>query len=148
MGFDTLAIGRTGINLQASLLVLAANAAVALALVGPLGLIGAALAAPISAVVAVAYYLVRLRSIAGLDVRDLVPVPALIGTLAVSLLAAAPLLAIRELPVAPSVRLVVAAIIFGVIAPSGLRATRRISDDDWARLRGAIARLRRATHGA
>ena len=76
------------------------------------------------------------------------PVPALVGTLAVSLLAAAPLLAIRELPVAPSIRLVAAGVIFGVIAPSGLRVTGRISDDDWARLRGAIARLHRATHGA
>ena len=147
-GLIPLAIGRTGINLRASLLVLAANAGVALALVGPLGLIGAALAAPISAVVAVAYYLVRLRSIARLNVRDLVPIPALLGTLAVSLLAAAPLLAIRELPVAPSVRLVAAGVVFGVIAPSGLRVTGRISDDDWARLRGAIARLHRATHGA
>ena len=63
-GVIPLAIGRTGINLRASVLVLAVNAGVALALVGPLGLIGAALAAPISAVVAVAYYLVRLRSIA------------------------------------------------------------------------------------
>ena len=135
-----------GINLRASLLVLATNAAVALALVGPLGLIGAALAAPISAVVAVAYYLVRLRSIARLNARDLVPVPALLGTLAVSLLAAAPLLAVCGLRSAPSVRLVGAGVVFGVIAPLGLRATRRISDDDWDRLHGATARLR-AGHG-
>ena len=148
-GLIPQAIGRTGINLWASMVILVANAGIALALVGPLGLIGAALAAPISAVAAVTYYLVRLRTIVGLRVRDLVPVRALISTLAVSILAAAPLLAIREIPVASSIRLVAAAVIFGVIAPSGLRATRRISDDDWDRLRGAIARLRRrATHGA
>ena len=148
-GLIPQAIGRTGINLWASMVILVANAGIALALVGPLGLIGAALAAPISAVAAVTYYLVRLRTIVGLRVRDLVPVRALISTLAVSILAAAPLLAIREIPVASRIRLVAAAVIFGVIAPSGLRATRRISDDDWDRLRGAIARLRRrATHGA
>ncbi len=147
-GLIPMALGRTGINLQASILILAVNAGVALALIGPLGLIGAALAAPISAVAAATYYLVRVRSIAALHVHELVPVRALTGTLAVSFLAAAPLFAIRELPVAAGIRLVVAAIIFGVIAPLGLRATHRISDDDWARLRGAIARLRRATHGA
>ena len=148
MGVIPMAIGRRESISSASILVLAANAGVALALIGPLGLIGAALAAPISAVAAATYYLVRVRSIAALHVHELVPVRALTGTLAVSFLAAAPLFAIRELPVAAGVRLVVAAIIFGVIAPLGLRATHRISDDDWARLRGAIARLRRATHGA
>ena len=148
-GLIPMALGRTEINLEASILILAVNAAVALALIGPLGLIGAALAAPTSAVAAAAYYLVRVRSIAALDVRDLVPVRALIGTLAVSFLAAAPLLAVRELPVAAGIRVVVATIIFGVIAPLGLRATRRISDDDWVRLRGAIVQLRRQiSHGA
>ena len=49
-GLIPLAIGRTGINLRPRCSILATNAVVALALVGPLGLIGAALAAPISAV--------------------------------------------------------------------------------------------------
>ena len=139
-GLIPMALGRTGINLQASILILAVNAGVALALIGPLGLIGAALAAPISAVAAATYYLVRVRSIAALHVHDLVPVRALTGTLAVSFLAAAPLLAIRELPVAAGIRLVVAAIIFGVIAPLGLRA----DPQDLRRRLGPAARRHRA----
>ena len=148
-GLIPQAIGRTRVNLQASVLMLVANACIALALVGPLGLIGAALAAPISAVLVVTYYLVRLRSIAGFEVRNLVPVRALTSTLAVSILAAAPLLVIREIPMASSIRLVAATVLFAAIAPSALRATHRISDDDWDRLRATFSRLqRRAAHQA
>jgi O-antigen/teichoic acid export membrane protein len=147
-GLIPQAIGKTGINLQASLLILVSNVVIAPALVGPLGLIGPALAAPLSAAIAATYYLVRLRSIAGLAGRDLVPVRALTHTLAVSMLAAAPLLAIHEIPLPTSIRLVAAAGTFGVIAASGLRVTRTISDSDWDRLREAVARLRRRTaHG-
>ena len=139
-GLIPQAIGRTRINLWAAVLILVCNATLAIALVGPLGLIGPALAAPIASVAAAAYYVVRLRSIAGLGVRDLIPLRALSGTLAVSILAAAPLLAIRDLPGPASVRVLAAAVVFGLIAPLGLRVTRRISDDDWTRIRGVIGR--------
>ena len=138
-GLIPQAIGRTRINLWASAILLVANAGIAVALVGPLGLIGPALAAPIASVAAATYYVVRLRSIAGLTVRDLIPIRALAGTLAVSLLAAAPLLAVREVPVPVLVRVLAAAALYGLVAPLGLRAARRITDDDWMRLRDAIA---------
>ena len=146
-GLIPQAMGRTGVNLQASLLILVMNACVALALVGPLGLIGAAVAGPISAVVAVTYYLLWLRSSAQLTVSELVPFRELTGTLTVAVLAAVPLLALDQLAVPSSVRLTVAAFFFGVVATAGLRATRRLSDNDWARLHGALGRLRqRAAH--
>ena len=110
-------------------------------------MIGAALAAPASSVVTVAYYVFRIRAIAGFHARDLVPVRALAGILAVSFVAAAPLLAVEEIAVPSSIRLGAAAVLFGVLATAGLRATRMISDDDWARLHGALGRLRqRAAH--
>ena len=148
-GLIPQAIGRTGINFQASVIILVVNVTVAPVLVAPLGLIGPALAAPISALVATTYYLIRIRSIVGLGLRDLVPIRALTGTLLVSILAAAPLLAVREIDAAASIRLAAAAVVFGVIAPLGLRAAGRISDDDVSRLRGAIRRRRsRPTHEA
>lgn len=142
-GLIPQAIGRTRVNLWASIVILVVNAAVAIALIGPLGLTGAALAAPIASFAAAGYYIVRLRAIAGLEARELIPIRTLAGTLAVSLAAAAPLLAIRDLAAPSSIRLLVAGLVFGAIAPLGLRATGRITHDDWARLRAAIALPRR-----
>jgi O-antigen/teichoic acid export membrane protein len=138
-GLIPQAIGRTRVIVWASVLILVANAAVAIALVGPLGLLGPALAAPIASVAAAAYFVVRIRSIAGLNVRELIPVRALAGTMAVSILAAAPLLIIRDLPAPASVRVLIATVVFSVVAPAGLRATRSITDDDWQRVRDVIA---------
>jgi len=140
-GFLPQAIGRTGINFRASIVLLGVNACIALALVGPLGLIGAALAAPVALVVTVLYYVARIRSVAGFRARDLVPARALTGTLAVSVLAAAPLLVIAEIAVPSSIRLAAAGLVFGLLSTAGLRATRMISDDDWYRLHAAARRL-------
>jgi O-antigen/teichoic acid export membrane protein len=140
-GLIPQAIGRTRVNFHASLVILATNACVALALIGPLGLIGAALAAPVSAVLAVGYYLAWLHWKVPLSVRGLVPFGALVSTLLVAGIAAIPLLAIRELALPASVRLAVAGLVFVVLAPVALRATRRISDDDWRRLIGAVRHL-------
>ena len=139
-GLIPQAIGRTAVNLHASILILVANACVALALIGPLGTIGAAVAAPISALVAIAYYLAWLHSSARISIRALVPIRSIAATLGVSMLAAAPLLAIREIPIALGVRVAVAALVFGVVALIALRLTRLVSDDDWRRLRVAIKR--------
>jgi len=141
-GLIPQAIGRTRINLEASLLILVTNLIAAPALVGPLGLIGPAIAAPVSALVATAYYLVRIRSIVGVGFRDLVPVRALSGTLVVSILAAAPLLAIGTVATHAGIRLAMATVVFGIVAPLALRAARLISDDDVNRLRRAIRRRR------
>ena len=142
-GFLPQAIGKTGINFRASIVLLGVNACIALALVGPLGLIGAALAAPVALVVTVLYYVARIRSVAGFHARDLVPIRALTGTLAVSVVAAAPLLAVGEIAVASSIRVAASAVLFGVLAAVGLRTTRMISDDDWDRLRAAARRMGR-----
>jgi hypothetical protein len=97
----------------------------------------------------VGYYMVCLRSIAGLSARDLIPVSTLGTTFGVAALAALPLLGIRELAMPPSVRLVVGALAFAILAPLALRATRRISDDDLVRLRGVVTlRYGRAPHRA
>ena len=137
-GLIPQAIGRTRINLWASLLIVGVNAVVAVSLIGPLGLIGPALAAPSSAVAAAAYYILRLRSIAGLSARDLIPASTLASTLTVAAIAALPLFVIRDLPTSSLARLVAGAVVFGIAAPLALRVTRRISDDDVARLRGVF----------
>jgi O-antigen/teichoic acid export membrane protein len=139
-GLIPSAIGRTRVHLWASILILGANAVIAIVLVGPLGLIGPALAAPLATAAAAAYYVIRIRSLAGVTVRDLIPVRNLAGTVGVSILAAAPLLAIRDLAAPSSIRLLVAAITFSVVAPVALRRTKQISDDDWKRLRRVIGR--------
>jgi O-antigen/teichoic acid export membrane protein len=145
-GLIPSAIGRTRVHLWASILILGANAVIAILLVGPLGLIGPALAAPLATTAAAAYYVIRIRSLAGVTVRDLIPIRSLAGTLGVSFLAAAPLLAIRDLTAPSSIRLFVAAIVFGVVAPVGLRLTRQVSDDDWERLRRVTGRWSRRAH--
>jgi O-antigen/teichoic acid export membrane protein len=137
-GLIPQAIGRTRINLWASVLIVVVNAVVAITLIGPLGLVGPALAAPLSAVAAAGYYIVRLRSIAGLTARDLLPLSNLASTLAVAGVAALPLLAVREIAAPSSIRVLIAALVFGVVAPLALRATRRISDDDLQRLRAVV----------
>jgi hypothetical protein len=74
-------------------------------------------------------------------VRQVVPFGALVRTLAASALATAPLFAIREAAAGSGLRLAVAALVFGLLAPLCLRASRSISDDDWRRLRGAWTEL-------
>ena len=72
-GLITQAIGRTQINLTASFVLLALNAALVLALVGPLGLIGPALGTVLATFGMAIYYLIRLRAVLGLSVRALFP---------------------------------------------------------------------------
>src|SRR4051794_40767234 len=89
-GLIPMAIGRTGINLTASFVVLGTNVVLALALVGPLGLKGPALATVIATFATALYYLVRLRAILGLTVRELFPFRMLALVLLVAAAAGVP----------------------------------------------------------
>jgi O-antigen/teichoic acid export membrane protein len=141
-GIIPTAIGRTRMHAGASVILLASNAAVALAAVGPLGLSGPALAAPVATVLAALYYLVRVRHILDAPLSALVPVRALVAIMVVALVAAAPLLLIRDVVTSPLVRLLLGTCTYLVVVGAGLRLTRQIPDTDWTRLTSAVARGR------
>ena len=73
-GLITQAIGRTRINLTASFVFLGSNAILVLALVGPLGLPGPAVATVAATTGVACYYLVRLRRGAGSVDQGALPV--------------------------------------------------------------------------
>jgi O-antigen/teichoic acid export membrane protein len=123
-------------------ILLAGNAVVALATVGPLGLSGPALAAPIATALAAFYYVWRLRPVLGVGITRLVPFRPLWRCLSIAVLSCAPLLYIRHLQIAPSVRLLLAGAVYCAIVVSALRLTRQIPDEDWARLVRLADRLR------
>jgi O-antigen/teichoic acid export membrane protein len=139
-GLIPMAVGRTGINLSASAVVLVSNVALALALVGPLGIKGPAWATVIATLLTVVYYLVRLRAMLGLSIAALFPWRVLGQTLAVALAAGAAVLplALADLPAA--VTLVSVSLLYAAVAVAALRLTRRITDDDWRRLLGVVRR--------
>lgn len=140
-GLIPQAIRRTGINLTASFVILASNAVVALALVHPLGITGPAVAGPASVVIAIVYYLARLRPILGVGLRVLLPVGPLAATFAVAAIAGLPLIPLIVFA-SPSIgRLAAAGVIYGGVAVVLLRVTRRLSDDDWARVSGVLGGL-------
>ena len=90
-GLITQAIGRTRINLTASFVLLGTNAVLVLALVGPLGLRGPAVATVLASYGMAFYYLVRLRKILGLSIRTLFPWPLVLANLVLSVVAAVPI---------------------------------------------------------
>jgi O-antigen/teichoic acid export membrane protein len=141
-GLITLAIGRTRINLAASILMLGSNAALALLLVGPLGLPGPAVATVVSTAAVVGFYLVRLRSILAIPVADLFPWRMLAGNMIGAVLATLPIVPIVLLDLPAVVTLAGAGIVFLVAYVGLMRATRRITDGDWTRMR-RVAPLRR-----
>jgi O-antigen/teichoic acid export membrane protein len=124
-------------------ILLAVNAAVALALVGPLGLAGPALAAPVATALAAFYYVWRLRPVLETGIGGLVPFPALAKTLFTAVLASVPLLFLNSVSMASPIRLLLAACVYSVIAISALRITRQIPDEDWARLTRLAGRMLR-----
>ena len=72
-GLIPMAIGRPRINVAASIVYLGSNAVLALALVGPLGLVGPAIATVLADIVIVSFYLIRLRSILDSPISVLFP---------------------------------------------------------------------------
>ena len=121
--------------------VLGANVVLALALVGPLGIKGPALATVIATALTVAYYLVRLRGLLALPISVLFPWATVAKTLAVAGLSAVPVLPLLAVDMPHALRLVLVGAAYTVSAVVALRLTRRITDEDWARLRGQAQRL-------
>jgi O-antigen/teichoic acid export membrane protein len=125
---------------------LVGNATIALVAVGPLGLPGPALAAPIATALAAVYYVWRLRPVLGLGFSGLVPFRPLATTLIVAVLSSAPLVYIQQVPGGSALRLGLAACAYSVIVVPALRAARQISDEDWARIARAVRHVLRP-HG-
>ena len=124
-------------------ILLVVNAAVALATVGPLGLAGPALAAPIATAVTAFYYVRLLGPILEMDSVRLVPFRPLAETLLTATIASVPLLYLNKLAMPSAIRLVLAACVYVPIVVGAMRLTRQISDEDWARLMRLAGRVRR-----
>jgi O-antigen/teichoic acid export membrane protein len=140
-GLISMAIGRTTMNLVASLVLLGSNVVLALALVGPLGLKGPAIATVAATVLTVLYYLVRLRGILRLPIRRLFPWRTLGGNLAVAVAAGLPFALLLAAQVPPAARLAIAAPLYSVAYVAAMRAAGRIDDGDWWAARAAVARV-------
>jgi O-antigen/teichoic acid export membrane protein len=145
-GIIPTAMGWTRLYAPAVIL-LVGNAAIALAAVGPLGLAGPALAAPVATTLAAFYYVWRLRPVLGMGLAGLVPFRALATTLLIAVLCSAPLLYIKDLPIASGFRLLVAVCVYSAVVVPALRLARQISDEDWARVVHAVRRVLRRTVG-
>ena len=100
------------------------------------------MATPLATLGAIAYFLVRIRAVFHLPIRQLGPWTCITLNLILSGVAGAPLLAITLLPGPAVLRLGVSALAFFVSYLFVMRAAKRITDDDWLRLRGALGRLR------
>ena len=137
-GLITQAMGRTRVNLAASLVMLTTNAAFAVALVFPLGLLGPAISTPLAMLATVAFYVARLRSLFSLRLRQLVPVRILGANIAVSFAAALPLAALPALHVTPALRLVVDCVVFVPLYVAALRVTGRLTPTEWSLLRARM----------
>jgi O-antigen/teichoic acid export membrane protein len=140
----TQAVGRTGINFSASLVLLAANVVFAIALVFPLGTLGPAIATPLASTIAAAYYLVRLKPVLELRVSDLLPWRLLLVNLVVSFAAAAPLLLLFTVELSPFVRVGLGGALFLPAYALALRVTGRLTKSEWQLLRGLVVHRRRS----
>lgn len=139
-GLITQAIGRTRINLTASFVLLAANAALVLALVGPLGLDGPALATVLATLVMAAYYLVRLRRVLDMSIGALFPWRVLAANLTFSALAGIPVLLLVLAGVEGALQLVVAGILYAPCYLALLVVGRRLEPEElgWCRRLGGM----------
>lgn len=134
-GIITQAIGRTRINLMGSFLFLGANAILVLALVGPLGLNGPALATVLATAALAIYYLVRLRSVLELSIRALFPWSLLAGNLAVSALAGVPLVLVIAAGVDGPLQLLLGGVLYAACYVGLMLVTRRLDGQEieWGR---------------
>lgn len=135
------AIGRTRLNFGAAVIILVLNVGLALALVGPFGLKGPAIAAPVATLAATVYYLWCTCRILGVGIGDLMPFRQLANTFLVCLAAGALSLPLHAVSVPALARLVMTGIAFLVLCGAGLRLARQLTDDDLARLRAIARRL-------
>jgi O-antigen/teichoic acid export membrane protein len=134
-GLITQAIGRTRINLSGSIILLAANAVLVIALVGPLGLSGAALGTVLATLVLVVYYLIRLRGVLGMPIHLLFPWRLLAVNMAISALAGIPVALLLLAGVHGVVLLVLAAVLYVPTYLALLLLTRRLDpgEIEWVR---------------
>ena len=146
-GLITQAIGRTQINLTASLVLLVLNAILVLALVGPLGLIGPAVGTVLATFGMAVYYLVRLRGVLGLPIRALFPWPLLAVNLGLSALAGLPAALLILAGLDGVLQLAVSAVLYGLFYLALMLLARRLEPQeiDWGRrlVGTALARPRR-----
>jgi O-antigen/teichoic acid export membrane protein len=129
-GIITQAIGRTRINLTGSFVFLGFNAILVLALVGPMGLPGPAVATVAATIGLAGYYLVRLRHVLGLTIRVLFPWRALAGNLAVSVVAALPAVLLVLLGVRGVTQLLIVGALYPPCYLGLLLATRRLDETE------------------
>jgi O-antigen/teichoic acid export membrane protein len=125
-GLITQAIGRTRINLSASFFLLATNAVLVIALVGPLGLKGPALGTVLATFGMALFYLVRLRKVLDLSLRALFPWRPLAANLALTAVAAVPVGLLAAAGLDGAVFLVLAACLFSATYLAVLVATNRL----------------------
>lgn len=145
-GLVPMAVGKPRVNVGGAVIMLVLNGAFAVALVGPLGLKGPAVATPLAIAAVVAYFLLRIRKLVNLPIAVLVPWRIMAKDFALATLAALPVAGILALPLAPLLRLVISTVVFAVICGALLRRAGQIDDADWQRLRGVAAMvLRRPT---
>ena len=142
-GLIPMAAGRPGYNIGGSLVLLAINGALAVALVGPLGLYGPAIATPVAVLATAVYFVVRIRRLLGFRLLDVLPVGPLLGTLVISLACAAPLLALAALDLNDIVTLAIGTALFAPVCVLALRVTGLIDDLDWGRLTKLLTFWRR-----
>jgi O-antigen/teichoic acid export membrane protein len=133
-----------------SFLFLGANAILVLALVGPLGLEGPALATVLATAALAVYYLVRLRAVLTLSIRALFPWSLLAANLAVSALAGAPVVLLIVAGADGPLQLLVGGALYAVCYVALMRATGRLDaqEIEWGtRLLRALLRRPRLSSG-
>ena len=135
-GLIPMAAGRTRENIWGAVILLVLNGGIAYAMIGPFGLDGAAVATPLATLGAIAYFLVRIRAVFHLPIRQLGPWKCITLNLLLSCVAGAPLFPIALLPGPAVLHLGVSALAFLVSYVFIMRSGKRITDDDWFRLRG------------
>jgi O-antigen/teichoic acid export membrane protein len=141
-GLIPMAAGRTRENVWGAVILLVLNGGIAYALIGPFGLTGAAVATPLATLGAIAYFLLRIRAVFNLPIRKLGPWTDITLNLLCSGVAGVPLLAFVLLPGPAVLRLGISGLAFLVSYVFVMRVTKRITDEDWLRLRSALGRLR------
>jgi O-antigen/teichoic acid export membrane protein len=142
-GLVPMAVGRPRINVGGSVIMLVLNGAFAVALVGPLGLKGPAIATPLAIAGVVVYFLARIRKIVDLPLGALVPWRVLLVNLALAAVAGIPVAGILALPLSPALRLVISTVVYLVVCATLLRRAGQIDDTDWERLRAVVTSVRR-----
>jgi peptidoglycan biosynthesis protein MviN/MurJ (putative lipid II flippase) len=117
---------------------LGSNAVLVLALVGPMGLPGPAVATVAATIGLAAYYLIRLRRVLGLSMRALFPWRALAANLAVSVIAALPAGLLVLVGVRGLIQLPVVAALYPPCYLGLLLVTRRLDETELQAVRRVV----------